>query len=651
MANATDPIQFAVPDISHPVMRTGSDGKPSNQFSELWYYLLMSVVGRVGGEIPTSLITGNLIDSTTPIAGAILIGDATTGQYVQGVIDPASNKISIALADGSIEIDAVEANFTLDNIGGTLNLAKGGTNASLVASVNSLVYSTASSMAFLATANNGILVTSGTGVPSISGTLPFTVPINKGGTGQITNTLGFNALSPLTTKGDLIGFDGTNNIRTAVGSNTFILTADSTATTGWKWAAPATAGTVTTVSVVTANGVSGTVANATTTPAITLTLGAITPTSVNASSTVTGSNLTGTNTGDQTITLTGNVTGSGTSSFATTIAASAVTNAMLAGSIAFSKLIGTDITKVGTLTNGTWQATVIDGTYINYNATNLKVTTAQLNTIQDITTSSAVQFGSITVNGSLQADSTNTFNATTSYNVVIQGTQTTITAGSSQRGLFVGSTFNPTNGATTCYAHVANPSFIAPSAQTITRTACFTASPTYSANVGTISTGYIFFGQAGTSATGTLTNAYCASFTTPAAGTNKCAMYADHININVLASGTPTAGTIRSAPPSSDTATGTFGTSLTAGTALQNSLNYDVFVNIDVAVTSATAATITLGVGSTSTPTVRTAVQSFTTAALTNFGLSAIVPAGYYLLVGTTGTIVVGSITTVAMPI
>lgn len=43
--------------------------------------------------------------------------------------------------------------------------------------------------------------------------------------------------------------------------------------------------------------------------------------------------LTGTNSGDQTITLTGHVTGSGTGSFATTIAAGVVTNAMLAGSI------------------------------------------------------------------------------------------------------------------------------------------------------------------------------------------------------------------------------------------------------------------------------------------------------------------------------
>lgn len=47
------------------------------------------------------------------------------------------------------------------------------------------------------------------------------------------------------------------------------------------YAAPPGSGTVTTVSVATANGVSGSVANPTTTPAITLTLGAITPTSVN----------------------------------------------------------------------------------------------------------------------------------------------------------------------------------------------------------------------------------------------------------------------------------------------------------------------------------------------------------------------------------
>jgi hypothetical protein len=45
--------------------------------------------------------------------------------------------------------------------------------------------------------------------------------------------------------------------------------------------------------------------------------------------TIAATNLSGTNTGDQTITLTGNVTGSGTGSFATTIAAGVVSNSML----------------------------------------------------------------------------------------------------------------------------------------------------------------------------------------------------------------------------------------------------------------------------------------------------------------------------------
>ena len=96
-----------------------------------------------------------------------------------------------------------------------------------------------------------------------------------------------------------------------------------------SWAAVTASGTVTSVSVTTANGVSGSVATATSTPAITLTLGAITPTSVAATGTVTGSNLSGTNTGDQTVTLTGDVSGTGTGSFATAIGANKVTNAML----------------------------------------------------------------------------------------------------------------------------------------------------------------------------------------------------------------------------------------------------------------------------------------------------------------------------------
>jgi hypothetical protein len=74
---------------------------------------------------------------------------------------------------------------------------------------------------------------------------------------------------------------------------------------------------------------SGSLVFATSPTLVTPALGAATATSISASGTVTGSNLSGTNTGDQTITLTGGVTGSGTGSFAATV----VTNANLTGAV------------------------------------------------------------------------------------------------------------------------------------------------------------------------------------------------------------------------------------------------------------------------------------------------------------------------------
>jgi hypothetical protein len=61
-------------------------------------------------------------------------------------------------------------------------------------------------------------------------------------------------------------------------------------------------------------------------------------------STISASNLSGTNTGDQTITLTGNVTGSGTGSFAATIANNAVTYAKMQAISATSRLLGSSST-------------------------------------------------------------------------------------------------------------------------------------------------------------------------------------------------------------------------------------------------------------------------------------------------------------------
>jgi hypothetical protein len=94
------------------------------------------------------------------------------------------------------------------------------------------------------------------------------VAINRGGTGQATASAAFNALSPLTTAGDVL-YGGTSGAgtRLGIGSAGQVLTVNAGATAP-QWSTPTT-GTVTAVSVNSANGFAGTSSGGAT-PALTL---------------------------------------------------------------------------------------------------------------------------------------------------------------------------------------------------------------------------------------------------------------------------------------------------------------------------------------------------------------------------------------------
>lgn len=88
----------------------------------------------------------------------------------------------------------------------------------------------------LARASAGNLTVEGNALYRAGGT---DVPVADGGTGASTATAGFNALSPVTTRGDLIIRDATNNVRLPIGSSGKILTSDGTDP---SWQTPASSG-------------------------------------------------------------------------------------------------------------------------------------------------------------------------------------------------------------------------------------------------------------------------------------------------------------------------------------------------------------------------------------------------------------------------
>ncbi len=166
--------------------------------------------------------------------------------------------------DASSNLVTAAINLASTDVTGTLPVTHGGTGA-------------------ISTSQNFVFAgpTSGSGAPTFraltAGDIPalsyvtsvsLTVPSFLSVSGSPVTSSGTLAVSSVSTRGDLLYSSATNTWGSlAIGSTGQVLTVSGGIPT---WAAPATSGTVTSVSVVSANGLAGTVANPTTTPAITL---------------------------------------------------------------------------------------------------------------------------------------------------------------------------------------------------------------------------------------------------------------------------------------------------------------------------------------------------------------------------------------------
>ena len=207
-----------------------------------------------------------VVNAISQLTGDVTAGPASGSQSEVASLVATSNATLTTLSALSLPGSQVTGNISGNaaNVTGVVAVANGGTGQSNLGT-GAVIYSNGPTL-------NGVVISPAGNILESNGSVPtWTTNASLGGvgtnTGQITlngNTSGSISIKPQAVAGTY-EFD----LPTTAGTTGQVLTSQGGAGSAMTWTTPVT-GTVTSVSVVSANGLAGTVATATTTPAITL---------------------------------------------------------------------------------------------------------------------------------------------------------------------------------------------------------------------------------------------------------------------------------------------------------------------------------------------------------------------------------------------
>lgn len=217
------------------------------------YTLTLPPAVGTNGQVLSTSASGDL-SWTTPSAGTLTSVTASAPLVSSGGASP---DISIAKATATVSGYLASSDFSTFN-----NKLTSALSSTYIFVGSAGGVATAVAMSGDATISNaGVVTLSGSGASAgsysnvtvdtkgrvISGVVSQdltkvtgTLAIANGGTGAITKILAFNALSPLTAKGQIVAHDGTDSVALTAGTDGYVLTADSTQASGVKWAAVVT---------------------------------------------------------------------------------------------------------------------------------------------------------------------------------------------------------------------------------------------------------------------------------------------------------------------------------------------------------------------------------------------------------------------------